>query len=197
MSNAILKKYLVTDANPRAQTALGPFAPHSDTDTRKYGHMFAAIGGSKSSHFFHVGRAVNEGLPWGPNRDRRCKWDEFKDRDGKPHDITLDSGTVVRQLICPQEVLDHVTRMEAQDSTDMCRRERILSEEQLKARDAANEYAVRTVEELTFGEEEVNRVPSEHEQMPKASANGWTAERRAAASAKAKARIAKSQLQPT
>lgn len=191
MSKSNIEKYLVTDASPRAQTVLGRYAAHGDTDTRKFGHMFAAVGGTRTSGFPHIGQAVNEGLPWGPDQNRRCRWDEFQDNNGKPHDITLENGTVLRQLVCPTEVLEHKTRMEAQDSTDMCSRERILSTEQIDARAKANEFASRQVEELTYGQEEILRQPTALEQMPPKHDN--MAKARAALAAKRAAKTSQPQ----
>lgn len=193
---------LVTNVSPRAQVALGPFAPHGDTDTRKYGVMFAAVGGSNASHFPHMGQAINHGIEFGQAKQHRLKWNEFRDRDGNPHDVTLPSGTVVRQLVCPIADVETKTQMESADSTEMCSREKLLSAEQLSARAKANEYASRQIEELTIGEEVIDRVPTDNEQMPtgtaKARSAGWTPERRAAASARAKTNFAKkSQPQTT
>lgn len=194
------KSHLITDVSPRAQVALGQFAPHGDTDTRKFGVMFAAVGGQNASHFRQMGEAVNQGIPFGQNQQHRLRWDEFKDRDGKPHDVTLSNGAVVRQLVCPQADLDRKTQMESDDSTEMCRRESLLNAEQLKARSSANEYASRQIEELTISQQEVERVPTEHEQMPAASPSasrpksGWTPERRARQMASL---AKKSQTQPS
>lgn len=192
------KSHLITDVSPRAQTALGPFAPHSDTDTRKYGVMFAAVEGN-APHFNHLGQAVNNGIEFGQHKQHRLRWDEFKDREGKPHDVTLANGAKVRQLVCPIADVERKTQMESQDSTEMCRRESLLNAEQLAARDKADQYASRQIQELTLGEEVIDRAPAEHEQMdpapPRAArSSGWTPERRAAAGARLKAaRTAKSQ----
>lgn len=175
--------HLITDVAPRAQTALGPFAPHSDTKTDRFGVMFAAVEGN-AAHFPHMGQAVNNGIPFGQHQQHRLRWEEFKDRDGKPHDVTLSNGAKVRQLICPIADVNKKQQMESQDSTDMCSREKLLTTEQLSARAAADQYASREIQEMTFGEEVINRVPSEHEQMPvpaarPARSQGWTPERRA------------------
>lgn len=191
-----MKSHLITDVSPRAQTALGPFAPHADTDTRKYGVMFAAVEGN-APHFGHMGQAVNNGIPFGQNKQHRLKWDEYHDRDGKPHDVTLANGAKVRQLVCPIADVERKQQMESEDSTEMCRRESLLNAEQLSARAKANEYANRQIQELSIGEEVIDRVPTENEQMPASSAakaKGWTPERRAAAGTRLKAaRAAKSQ----
>lgn len=194
-----MPSHLITDVAPRAQTAHGMFAPHSDTDTKRYGVMFAAVGGSSGSHFPHLGQAVNNGIAFGQHGQHRLKWDEFHDRNGKPHDVTLPSGAVVRQLICPIADVEKKTQMESQDSTEMCRREKLLSDEQLKARNMADQYASRQIEELTISEQEIVRTPTEHEQMPepKARSSGWTPERRAAAGARMAAGRASKKSQPT
>jgi hypothetical protein len=188
------KVYLVTDPQPRAQVALGDFAPHPDTNLKQHGVMFAAVSGK--SHFPHIGEAVNNGIRFGQQKQHRVLWDEFKDRDGKPHDVTLASGAVVRQLVCPKEVLDKKTRMEAQDSTDMCAREKLLTEEQLKARAAADQYASRQIQELTLGESEIQRIPTEHEQMPPASTSAAKPRTDNLAKARAAKAAKRAQAQP-
>ena len=192
------KSYLITDVAPRAQTALGPFAPPGDADTKRYDFMFAATGGN-SSHFPHLGQAVNHGIEFGQHKQHRLKWEEFRDRDGKPHDVVLPSGATVRMLQCPRSAVERKTQMESQDSTEMCSREKLLNEEQLAARSKADQYASRQIQELTIGEEEITRVPSEHEQMPaspKARSSGWTPERRAATGARMAAARAAKKSQP-
>lgn len=193
---------LVTNVNHRSQAAYGSFTPRADL--KRFGVAFAAIGDGGDGRFPHIDQMMNEGLPAGTS-NQSLVYREFKDSQGKTHDITLPNGMKVREMIAPIEDLRAKEAIECAESQQLV--DTYTTAAGIK--DRPNEDGrVRLSSEVTENRLGTAHIP--HEDLPtspvsaampksRKAVNGWTPERRAQASAAAKARLAKSQpqTQPT
>lgn len=106
--------HLITHATPRAQSAYGSFTPKADQ--RRYRSAFAAVEGGSDRRFPPLGDIINEGLPVGTKGTHSIRFDQFNGPDGKPHDVKLPGGLVVRECIVPIEDAFEKERLEGQES---------------------------------------------------------------------------------
>lgn len=185
--------HLVTNAQPRTQAAYGRFQPRANT--KQYGVIYAALEGAQG--FPHIDEVREDGVPIGVTGSS-LRYDEYRDANDKPHDVTLPNGQKVREMICPIDEVRKKEHMEANDSADLMQnyttRKGVADRVSPDGRVHLSSEITERRQETTFTpHDEETRQRLEQARAPKARSHGWTPERRAAASAAAKARHNKSQ----
>jgi len=109
---------LATDAKPRAQQAYGRFKPQADLSQKSV--IWAAVDGDTDGRWPTVDELTNTGIPVGTMGREFLKYEEFKGKGGKTHDIKY-AGVTLREMVCPKELADQKTAKEAAESTEVCR----------------------------------------------------------------------------
>lgn len=178
------KSYLVTDASRRDPAPLGRFQPRADMN--RFGVIWAAVEGSTDERWPQVGDVQTNGVQVGAS-GARLQYDEFKDASGQPHDIIMANGLKLREMVCPIEFVRQKEKMEADASTAL------VKSYDRSVKEKANPQVTMT-SETTISQLRPQRPP----EVPRADAakprnRKWTPEQKAAASARAKARM---QLHP-
>lgn len=184
---------LVTNVNRRAQSAYGSLQPRANM--KEYGVIYAAIGDGGDGRWPHLDQVMNEGVPCGTS-GKALTYAEFKDANGKPHDVTLGNGMKVREMIAPIDEVRAKEKIECDES------QQLVSQYTTQAgiKDRLNEDGrVRLTSEVT--EQRLGTVDLAHEELPTQTVapkpKGLTPEGRAALSAAAKQRWALKKSQPT
>lgn len=109
---------LATDSRPRSQQTYGRFKPQADLD--KHSVVWAAVEGDTDGRWPTVDEITNTGLPVGTQGREFLKYEEFKGKGNKPHDIKY-AGVTLREMICPKDLADQKTAKEAMESTELCK----------------------------------------------------------------------------
>jgi hypothetical protein len=183
---------LVTNVNQRNQSAYGSFQPRADL--ARFGVVYAAIGDGGDGRFPHLDQVMTEGLPAG-NSGQSLTYEEYRDTKGNTHDVTLGNGMKVREMIAPIADIhakNDIERRESQELVDQYTikagiHDRPSADGRVHLSAQVTENRLGTA---MIGHEELPTLSPVAKAMPKAKAvNGWTPERRAQASALAKARL--------
>lgn len=188
---------LVTNVNHRSQSTYGSFQPRADL--RQFGVVYAAIGDGGDGRFPHIDQAMNEGLPCGTS-GKALTYAEYKDSSGKTHDVTLGNGMKVREMIAPLSEIAQKNEIERLESQELVDQYTIKAGIQNRASEDGRVHLSAQLTENRLGTADIPHedLPVQR-QAPKTGikpVQGWTPERRAQASAAAKARIAAKNSQP-
>jgi hypothetical protein len=105
---------IVYDATPRTQQNLGRYKPHANPE--QFSSVWAVIDGDEGGGYQSAAEISSIGQPIGTQGRGYLKYEEFKGRGGKPHDIKVGRRTL-REMICPRADADARNSLEAQEST--------------------------------------------------------------------------------
>ena len=121
---------IITNVSHRSQQSYGRFKPVADTS--KFAVAFAAVEGKTGSEWPTLRDITSNGVPIFDGSKSSLVYNEFRDENGKPHDVVLSNGAIVRECIVPIEDAQAATAMEAAESTRSCKN--FLTKEQVQER---------------------------------------------------------------
>ncbi len=107
---------IITNATGRSQQVLGKFKPQADQS--KFGSRFAVVEGRHTAGWPTLRDITTNGTPIHDGSKGYLKYTEYLDSDGKPNDVVLENGTVVREVFVERKYIDEVNKIEAGISTD-------------------------------------------------------------------------------
>lgn len=146
---------IVYDANARAQHGHGRYKPHADLS--KHAVTWAVVDGDEGGGYMSAAELSNVGEPIGTEGKGFLRYEEYKGKNGKPHDIKV-GGRTLREMIAPREDAIEKNKLEARES--VTRTKNFLDAQDLKSRmDATGTNWLSS--ELTDKEEIIERQHEE------------------------------------